>query len=62
MELILVSGVGTFVLLMAQLLDYLLEAPRQPFIGHATPSTAEEPPHVPASPPTDVATWYDRAA
>jgi hypothetical protein len=62
MELILLSGIGTFVVLAAQLLDYLREMLRGPFIGHLTPSTAEEPPHVPVSPSTDVAMRYDQAA
>lgn len=62
MELILMSGIGTFILLAAQLLDYLRHTSRQPVFDNATPLTAEQPPQVPASPPPDVATWYDRAA
>lgn len=62
MELIYLSGYGTFVLLLAQLLDYLLEKPHQPFIGHAMTSPAQEPPRVAAGPSPAPAAWYDRAA
>jgi hypothetical protein len=66
MELILLSGYGTFVLLLAQLLDHLLETPRQPVIGHAMTSPAQEPLRVAAGPspaPAPApAAWYDRAA
>lgn len=62
MEFILVSGIGTFVLLAVQLFDYLRDSLRRPVFDDATPLTAEQPPQAPASPPPDLATWYDRAA
>jgi hypothetical protein len=62
MELILVSGLGTFVLLAAQMLDYLRETPHQPVIGHVIPMTAAEPSQVPAGSTTEVAAQYDQAA
>jgi hypothetical protein len=62
MELILISGTGTFVLLAAQLFAYLWQSPRQPFVGRLPLSPAEDPLHAPANAVDDVATRYDRAA
>jgi hypothetical protein len=62
MELILMSGIGTFVLLAAQLLDYLRETPHWPVVCRGMPLTAEELPHGSATLTTDVETQYDRAA
>jgi hypothetical protein len=61
MEIILLSGIGTFVLLSAQVLDYLRGIPGESADSRLTPSTAEKP-QVPTNPSIDVETHYDRAA
>lgn len=62
MEFILVSGLGTLVLLAAQMFDYLRDGSQQPVTGYVPPMSAEAPPQVSANPSADATMEYDRAA
>jgi hypothetical protein len=62
MEIIFLSGVGTPVLLIAQLFDYLLATSRQSLTARNARSRSSGARPVVAKPSPDLRTRYDRAA
>jgi hypothetical protein len=62
MEIIFLSGVSTSVLLIAHLLDYLLEMQRRSFNSREARSGAPRPRSIIAGASFDLPTRYDRAA